>query len=102
MREKTTMGLTMATILIAYISALTLSNQAFAQRVSPQFPPTRDEVIWAKTFESEAAQVAGHEAQLGKVLAEDEAQAGKVLEGQQGRCMGPDGERCTEPIPTIR
>jgi hypothetical protein len=30
MRKKT-MGLTIATILIAYISALTLSNQAFAQ-----------------------------------------------------------------------
>jgi len=31
MRKKTTMGLVIATILTSYISALTLSNQAFAQ-----------------------------------------------------------------------
>jgi hypothetical protein len=31
MRKKTTMGLVIATILTAYISVLTFSNQAFAQ-----------------------------------------------------------------------
>ncbi len=31
MRKKITMGLAIATILIAYISALSLSDQAFAQ-----------------------------------------------------------------------
>jgi hypothetical protein len=94
MRKKTsiTMVLTIAAVLTAYISALALSNQAFAQRVTPQYTETRDEVIWAKTFESE-------EAHAGKVLAGEEAQVGKIL---AGRCQNPDGTPCTEPIPTAR
>jgi hypothetical protein len=75
-----TVVLTIAAVLTAYISALTLSNQAFAQPVNPLYPP-RDEVIWAKTFESE------------------EAQAGKIL---AGHCQEADGRQCLEPIPTIR
>jgi hypothetical protein len=94
MRKMTSMviGLAMATILTAYVSSLMLSNQAFAQRVTPQYSETRDEVIWAKTFESE-------EAQAGKVLAGEEAQAGKIL---AGHCQEPDGRQYTEPIPTVR
>jgi hypothetical protein len=92
MRKKTTMALTIATILIAYVSALTLSNQAFAQRVTPQYSETRDEVIWAKTFESE-------EAQAGKILAGEGAQAGKIL---AGHCQESEGIQCLEPIPTVR
>jgi hypothetical protein len=80
MYKKITMALTIAAILTAYVSALMLSTQAFAQRVTPQYTETRDEVIWAKTFQSE-------EAQVGKVLA--------------GYCQEPE-RQCTEPIPTVR
>jgi hypothetical protein len=82
MRKKTStvIGLTIATILTAYISALTMSNQAFAiNNIDPQNP--------ASLLEGEA----GHEAQLGKILAghqAQEAQLGKVLEGLSHPSLG--------------
>jgi Killing trait len=39
MRKKTTMGLVIATILTAYISVLTFSNQAFAQILGQEVNP---------------------------------------------------------------
>ncbi len=54
MRKKITMGVAIATILIAYISALTFSNQAFAQEYGTVL-----------TGVQHAAKVlAGHEGQL--------------------------------------
>jgi hypothetical protein len=85
-----TVVLTIAAVLTAYISTLTLSNQAFAQGES------RDEVIWAKTFGSE-------EAQAGKILAGEEAQTGKILAGhldERPHCQESEGIPCQEPIPT--
>ena len=93
------MGLAIATILIAYISAFMLSNQAFAQA-------TNQGVIHSLAFviaEPEKLPAAAGELEgIGKALAGEEAQLGKVLEGQQGKCQESDGRQCTEPIPTIR
>jgi hypothetical protein len=92
-KTSTIIGLTIATILTAYLSALVLANDAFAQPVNPLYPPS-EQVIWAKTFESEEAQVAAHEAQAGKVL------AGHLDE--RPHCQESEGTQCLEPIPTVR
>jgi hypothetical protein len=69
-KTSTIIGLTIATILTAYISALTMSNQAFAiNNIDPQNP--------ASLLEGQA----GHEAQLWKILAGQEAHLGQVLGG---------------------
>jgi hypothetical protein len=102
MRKKTSIaiGLVIATILIAYISAITLSNQAFAQVhvVMPGKTPYHgfhtftgihisqpgDMSVSSHLFIDEkqvGKTLAQDEAQVGKVLAHDEAQAGKVLAG---------------------
>jgi hypothetical protein len=67
MYRKITMGLTIAAILTAYISTLTLSSQAFAE-------------------EAQAGKiVAGEEAQAGKIVAGEEAQAGKIVAGEEAQ-----------------
>ena len=76
------MGLAIATILTAYISALTYSNQVFAQIGQEVNPRVTDAVTQANV------KVLGQEAEVGKILAGHEAQLGKILEGQQGSHPG--------------
>lgn len=75
------MGLVIATILIAYILVLTFSNWAIAQasnqRVihSISFVTTVPESLQATVEDLHG---------IGSTVMKDEAQAGKILEGQQG------------------
>jgi hypothetical protein len=88
MRKKTStiIGLTIATILTAYILSLSLSNQAFAQR-TPGSPSTAvggvEQFIWGNLVSLGQHAGGGHEAQLGKIL---EAQQG----GHPGLGYCPD------------
>jgi hypothetical protein len=68
-KKMSTIGLAIATILTTYISAVSLSNQAFAQQ---------DE----KGNIGSAAQTPIHF--LGKILAGHEGQLGKILGGHRG------------------
>jgi hypothetical protein len=65
MYKKITMVLTMATILTAFISALVLSNQAFAQHTG-QVSTGRS--LIGNVLTQVGKVLTGHEAQLGKVL----------------------------------
>jgi hypothetical protein len=65
MYKKITMALAITTILTAYISALVLSNQAFAQSTG-QVSTGRALIENVLTQVGKA--LTGHEAQLGKVL----------------------------------
>jgi hypothetical protein len=65
MRKKTTMTLAIATILIAYISGVSLSNQA--QGTGESIKQFHGPQQLLKALAGEEAQVlAGHETQLGK------------------------------------
>jgi hypothetical protein len=73
-KTSTIIGLAIATILTAYISALSMSNQTFAQQ---------DE----KGNIGSAAQTTIH--YLGKILAGHEAQLGKILGGHPSLGCNP-------------
>jgi hypothetical protein len=78
MRKKTTTGLVIATILIAYISTFTLSNQAFAQ--------PGGQVLTGRPLLAQEGKALGEvEMPVGKVLAGEDAQAGKVLAGHEAQ-----------------
>ena len=77
-----------ATILIAYISAFMLSNQAFAQILHQGVNPSvTDSVTQTVTLLTNRA--LGEEAQVGKILAAHEAQLGKILGSHPGLGCSP-------------
>lgn len=91
MYKKTTMGLAIATILlIAYISGLSLSNQAFAQPINQG----------ASQQQQATSQLAGHAAQVGKGLGQEITQGIEAKYKTAGtlfnilRCIKSGGHNC--------
>jgi hypothetical protein len=82
-KTSTIIGLAILTILTAYISALTLSNQAFAQSTDGPLYRVGLNVI------SSGKVLAGQEAQVGKVLAGHKAHLQNASESRAltWRCM---------------
>jgi hypothetical protein len=105
MCNKTPVALTIATILTVYVSALSLSNQAFAQRTSTTTSginfyfggnflaqPSNGGPVSSNQAQPEGQHAGvdggtGHVTQggIGKVFAGPEAQLGKVLAGEEAQ-----------------
>jgi hypothetical protein len=88
-KTSTVIGLAIATILTAYISALTVSNQAFARGINSGGQVVGQEVNTRVTDAVTQAnvKVLGQEAEVGKILAGHEAQLGKVGHSLGNVCL---------------